>query len=190
MGARVGEGGLRRRRRRGLVWLLTGFALAAFAVYVTIAATYPAPMGLMLGVLLLYVAAGYLVISGIVDMRAREEEERDPVGADVTPGRRSARCALLGHKEVFEPRTDRAPALFRCRRCGAYGVGHLNARYAWLCDLPVVEHAYDRVGKTADAPEYWRCRRCGVRRYTAPVSAGETLDATRTDLLWIKRYDD
>ncbi len=159
------------------------------AVFLTISVAYPTPMGVMLGLLLLYALAAYLVVGGIADMRAREVE-RDPVGADVTPGRRSVRCALFGHREVFAPRTDVAPALFRCRRCGAFGAGHLIARHAWLCDLPFVEHVYDRVGKTAEAPEYWRCRRCGARRYNAPVSAGETLDATRTDMLWIKRHDD
>lgn len=180
---------LKRGRGPGLVWFIVGIALATTGVYVTISTTYPAPIGLMLGLVLLYVVATYLLVWGLRRLRAGEDE-RDPVGADITPGKRSLRCALLGHKEVFAPRTELGPPEFRCRRCGAHAPGHLNVGHAWMCDLPVVEHVYDRVGKTADAPEYWRCRRCGARRYTAPVSAGETLDATRTDLLWVKRYDD
>lgn len=179
----------RRRRRPGLARFLVGLVMAAIAVYVTIALTYPITIAVMLGLALLYVATAYLVTVGSVRMRAGEDE-RDPVRVEITPGTRSLRCLLFGHREVFSPRTEAQPAGFRCRRCGAHGPRHLNVGHAWMCELPFGDHLYDVVGKTADSPLYWRCRRCGKRRFTAPVSAGETLDATRSDLLWVKRYDD
>jgi hypothetical protein len=77
--------------------------------------------------------------------------------------------------------------------CASSGAAHLaldTSRPPRMAVRSVVEHVYDRVGRAADAPEHWRCRRCGEKRSTSPVSAGEILEATRTDLVWIKRYED
>lgn len=178
-----------RRRRPGTARFLTGLLMVAIAAYATITTTYPITIGAMLGLVVLYLLTVYLLFVGLARLRSGPDE-RDPVRADITPGRRSLRCALLGHKETFSPRTEAQPSGFRCLRCGAHGPRHLNVGHAWMCELPLVDHLYDVVAQTADSPEYWHCRRCGKRRFTAPTSAGESLDATRSELLWIKRYDD
>lgn len=183
------NGRTRRRRRPGVARFLTGLVMAAIATYVTIAVTYPITFGAMFGLCLLYILSAYLGVVGLVRMRAGDQE-RDPVGVGITPGKRSLRCLLLGHKEAFSPRTEAQPSGYRCGRCGAHGPGHLNVGQAWRCELPLADHVYDVAPTTADSPPHWRCRRCGKRRFTAPTSAGETFDATRTDLMWIKRYDD
>lgn len=179
----------RHRRRPGSVRFTTGLVMAAIAVYLTLTVAYPVTLGVMIGLLLLYVVTAYLVIAGLVRMRVGDDE-RDPVGVGITPGTRSLRCAVLGHKEVFSPRDGMQSSGFRCRRCGAHGLGHLDVGRGWRCELPLADHVYDVVGKTDDSAQYWRCRRCGKRRFTPPTSAGESLDATRSELLWVKRYDD
>lgn len=61
---------------------------------------------------------------------------------------------------------------------------------AWVCEIPLVEHRYDRIGASATAPPRWRCRRCGRVRYSPPRSAGETLEASQAQQLVVKRYDE
>lgn len=73
-------------------------------------------------------------------------------------------------------------------REGSDGAGDRGPTvHLWLC--LVADHGFVRVPATADAPEHWRCRRCGKRRYTRPRSAGETLNATQAEGLWIRRDD-
>lgn len=61
---------------------------------------------------------------------------------------------------------------------------------AWVCEIPLVEHRYDRVAASATATLRWRCRRCGRVRYSPPRSAGETLEAGHVEQRIVKRYDE
>lgn len=61
---------------------------------------------------------------------------------------------------------------------------------AWVCEIPLIEHRYDRVGASASAPQRWRCRRCGRVRYSPPRSAAETLEASHVEQRVVKRYDE
>jgi ribosomal protein L37E len=188
-----------RRARPGRVTLAVGLVFLAGSVLWTLALDHPTTLGAMLGLVLAYALAAYYLAVGIARVRAGAEPEwaghapgaeREQTGWAGSPGRRSWRCALAGHKERFVARTDEHPPLWECRRCGAQSSTHLTSGHAWVCQLPVVEHRYDHVGATIDHPELWRCRRCGKRRFTEPRSAGETLEATAVDKLWIRRGDE
>ncbi len=132
----------RAHRRAGVRTLLVGLALAAASVVLTVRVVYPTGLGVMLGLVLLYMAALYLIAIGALRLRT-----------------------------------------------GADGAGDQGPTALALKCL-VVDHRFVRVPARVDAPELWRCRRCGKRRYTEPVSAGETIGATRVDQLWIRRGDE
>lgn len=72
----------------------------------------------------------------------------------------------------------------------ANGPGARGRSRAWICEIPLIEHRYDRVGASATAPLRWRCRRCGRVRHSPPRSAGETLEASHVQQLIVKRYDE
>lgn len=196
----------RPRPRRGVALLAVGLALTVASVVLTALVEFPTGLGTMLGLVVLYAFAAYYVVGGIVRLRWADD---DPAGAHAEPaagaarrpgpagapgwvdveGERTWRCTMVGHRERFVPRTGTAPAHFECPRCGAQRQGHLTTGRGWVCDLPLADHRYDHVGPTEDHPEMWRCRRCGKKRWVPPRSAGETLDATATAGLWVKRGD-
>lgn len=189
-----GRPSARPHRRYGS--LAVGLALTAGSISWTMSVSYPTGLGTMLGLVLAYAVSAYYVVLGIGRLRGGGETElvapggRGDAAWAGRAGERSWRCALVGHRERFVARTDEHPALWECRRCGAQSRTHLSTGHAWICQLPLADHRYDYVGRTDDHPELWRCRRCGKRRYTMPRSAGETLEATNVDKLWIRRGHD
>lgn len=183
-------------RRRGVGSVVVGVVLAVAAVVLTLAGTYPAPLGRYLLLWGLYGAAVYSLVLGVVRIRVKDLGEappgvtRLPFGGSGAPGKRSVRCRVLGHRQVFVARTAERPPHWSCRRCGAWSESRLGSGRAWICSLPFTDHDFVPVGATETTPPYWRCVRCGWVRYTLPPSFGETLVAARTLTNWIKHGED
>lgn len=184
------------RRRPGMVPLAVAAVLAGTSVVGTLAVSYPTGLGVMLVLVTLYAATLALLAVGIGRLRAGDDADPPDDDTDVPvpgawageAGRPSWRCRVGGHREVFVARTADRPAHWTCPRCGARSLSQLDHGHAWMC--VVTDHRYVHVPRRSDVAEHWRCRRCGRRRRTPPLSAGETLNATRVDQMWIKRGDE
>ena len=174
--------------RPGVLSLGLGIALVVAGLLTSWLVTFPNSLGVMLGSVAYWAVAVSAVVTGVTRLRSKTYEAVPT--ASLSPGRRSVACRLTGHKEVHRSADSSQPARWECRRCGASSLGHLNVGQAWICEIPLVDHRFVRVRANVDAPERWRCRRCGKLRYTAPVSAGETLEASRTQQLIVNRHED
>jgi ribosomal protein S27AE len=197
-----GSGDVGRRRSRvrpGVITLVVGLGMFGAAVAWTAAVADRTSLGVALALVASYAISAWVVFEGVT--RLRDPDPGDaPHGrsgdldGDATwvgdPGRRSLRCRLGGHRQVFVPRTAEHPPMWQCRRCGRSGRTHLAGGRAWVCEIPLVEHRYVHVGASQDHPEHWRCGRCGRRRFSPPTTAGESLNATRAATMGIRRDRD
>lgn len=178
--------------RPGAISLTIGLALLTGAVAWRAASSGPAALGVWLGYLAVWALGIAAIVTGIARLRSRAYEV---VPAPTLPpvGRRSRTCAIAGHRAVHLSRSGETPSHWECRRCGATSAtpfGGFGGGRAWICELPLVEHRYDRVGGSATAPARWRCRRCGRVRFSPPRSAAETLDASHVEQLFIRRSNE
>jgi ribosomal protein L37E len=181
--------------RPGAPTLVLGGGLLLVSVLATVVLDDVVGLGVMLLLTTFYGMAGYLLLIGLVRLRSGDGGAYDDVATpgmqapagtwQGAPGARSRRCWTAGHQERFVARSAEAPPHWECRRCGAQSLGHLRTGRAWRCH--VVEHQYDRVLASSDVPVHWRCRRCGRRRFTEPRSAGETLEGSHAEGMWIRR---
>lgn len=129
-----GAGQRRRRVRPGMISLVVGLGMVAATVVWTVASSNRSTLGVMFGLVASYAVSASVVFQGVITRRDKDRSEPQPARSVVTDrdaawvgdlGRRSLRCSLGGHREVFVARTAEHPPMWQCRRCGASSRTHM-----------------------------------------------------------------